>query len=138
LCAAIAWSGRRWTVPAAAAAAESDSSAPAPSWGLRLLWMGLAACASILLLAVTTYLTQDVAAIPFLWIVPLSVYLLSFIICFETPWIYHRAIFVPLLIASLAYMANSVWPYHTHIKARLAIACLGFALFVCCMVCHGE
>ena len=47
----------------------------------RFLWLALSACGSVLLLAVTTHLTQDIAAIPFLWILPLSVYLLSFIIC---------------------------------------------------------
>ena len=51
----------------------NESSGAAPAWSLRLLWMGLAACASTLLLAVTNFLTQDVAAIPFLWIVPISV-----------------------------------------------------------------
>ena len=50
----------------------------------KFLWIGLAACASILLLAVTSHLTQNVAPIPLLWVVPLSLYLLSFILCFES------------------------------------------------------
>ena len=112
--------------------------AAAPSWPLRLLWLGLAACASILLLAVTTHLTQDVAAIPFLWIVPLSVYLLSFILCFESPRFYHRAVFVPLLIASLCFMAYRLWPDHAKMAMRVVIALFAVSLFVCCMVCHGE
>ena len=56
----------------------------------------VAASASTLLLAVTTFLTQDVAAVPFLWILPLVVYLLSFILCFEAPWLYKRAIYIPV------------------------------------------
>jgi len=87
---------------------------------------------------VTTHLTQDVAAIPFLWIVPLVAYLLSFIICFEAPRLYHRAVFVPLLVASLGFMAYRVWPDHGRMDIRLVIGLLAFALFVCCMVCHGE
>ncbi len=104
----------------------------------RLLWLGLAAAASILLLAVTTHLTQDVAAIPFLWILPLAVYLLSFIICFESPRFYRRAVFVPLLVASLAFMAYRLWPDREKMDLRLVISLFVFALFTCCMVCHGE
>src|SRR5262249_43445507 len=118
--------------------AEEYATAVAPGWTARLLWLGLAASASVLLLAVTTHLTQDVAAIPFLWIVPPTVYLLSFILCFQTPRFYQRAIFIPLLIASLGFMAHSVWPYHKRIAAPKAITLSGLALFVCCMVCHGE
>ena len=66
------------------------------------------------------------------------VYLLSFIICFESPRFYHRAVFVPLLIASLAFMAYRLWPEHEKMDLRLVIALLSAGLFVCCMVCHGE
>ena len=111
---------------------------PALTWTVRLLWLGLAATASILLLAVTNHLTQDVAAIPFLWILPLAVYLLSFIVCFESPRLYHRAVFIPLLIFSLAFMAYCLWPDHGKMDLRLVIGLFIFALFVCCMVCHGE
>ena len=117
---------------------EERAAGDSPSWTARLLWLGLSGSASILLLAVTTHLTQDVAAIPFLWIIPLVVYLLSFILCFESPRLYHRALFVPLLIASLAFMAYRLWPEHGHMDLRLVIALLAFSLFVCCMVCHGE
>ena len=64
---------------------------------VAILWLGLAASASILLLAVTTHLTQDVAAIPFLWIVPLALYLLTFIICFDHERWYVRGV-VPVLV----------------------------------------
>jgi hypothetical protein len=120
------------------AAADLEGAGEAPVWTLRFLWLGLAASASVLLLAVTTHLTQDVAAIPFLWIVPLSVYLLSFIICFEAPRFYRRDVFVPLLIAALAFMAYRLWPDHARMDTRLVIALLALGLFICCMVCHGE
>jgi hypothetical protein len=115
----------------------------------RLLWLGLAGAASVLLLAVTTHLTQDVAAIPFLWILPLAVYLLTFILCFDAPWYYNRAVFLPLLLAALAFMAFELWPDHfnvengflkavAHLAARKLIAAFAACLFVACMVCHGE
>src|SRR5262249_25791906 len=85
-----------------------ESAGDEPSWPLRLLWLGLSASASILLLAVTTHLTQDVAAIPFLWILPLAVYLLTFILCFEKPRIYQRVLFVPLFLAACGFMARQL------------------------------
>ncbi len=130
-----------------AGAAEGDEAAP--SGTLRLLWFGLAASASVLLLAVTTHLTQDVAAIPFLWIAPLAVYLLSFILCFEAPVLYQRVLFLPLFAAALAYMAYSLWPRREDVAIPFlyflvqpamkdAVIYLVAALFICCMVCHGE
>jgi hypothetical protein len=140
ICALTAW--KTAARPSAAIERGAMVSEPAdaapPAWGIRLFWLGLAASASVLLLAVTNHLTQDVAAIPFLWILPLSVYLLSFILCFESPRIYQRWIFVPLVAASLAFFAFRLQNGHRHIATRPLIALLAFALFICCMVCHGE
>ncbi len=137
LCALTAWRTSAETT-ALAPEAVPPRLAPAPTWTARLLWLALSASASILLLAVTTHLTQDIAAIPFLWILPLAVYLLSFIICFESPRIYRRAVFAPLLIASLAFMAYWLWPEHGKMDLRLVIGLFVFALFTFCVVCHGE
>ena len=112
VCALTAWRSSN----VATAFSPSEEAAPgagpdgAPSWSLRLLWLGLSAAASVLLLAVTTHLTQDVAAIPFLWIVPLVIYLLTFILCFEAPRLYQRFFFIPLFLASAAFMALQLWP----------------------------
>ncbi len=139
LCAMTAWrTSAESSQPAHDATEVESAPAAAPAWTRRLIWLGLAASASILLLGVTTHLTQDVAAIPFLWIVPLTVYLLSFILCFEAPGLYHRAIFVPLLVASLWFMAYRLWPEHSKLAMRSAISLFALALFICCMVCHGE
>jgi hypothetical protein len=116
---------------------DSEGDAP-PRLVTRLIWLGLSASASVLLLAVTTHLTQDVAAIPFLWIVPLAIYLLSFIICFESPRLYFRPVFLPLFAASLAFMAYRLWSGRHRMDMRPLIALFAFALFNCCMVCHGE
>ena len=68
-------------------------------------WIALPACASILLLAITNHLTQNIAAIPFLWILPLSIYLLSFILCFESAWWYRRTDFL-----DYSRLRSAAWP----------------------------
>jgi hypothetical protein len=139
LCALTAWrTSAETSLAASEAITEGTGVDSTISWVTRFLWLGLAAAASVLLLAVTTHLTQDVAAIPFLWILPLAVYLLSFIICFESPRLYRRSIFVPLLVVALAFMAYRLWPDHAKLDMRLVIGLFASALFVCCMVCHGE
>ncbi len=104
----------------------------------HLLWAALAACPSILLLALTNHLTQDVAAIPFLWIVPLSLYLLSFILCFDAQGWYRRNWFLALLAPSLGGMTYLLWSNAKDPGFLLAIILFAAAFFVCCMVCHGE
>ena len=138
LCTTLAWSGARWRIPVTAAASEA-ASAEAPAWTVRLLWMGLAGCASTLLLSVTTFLTQDVAAIPFLWIVPLSIYLLSFIICFESPRLYWRRVYLALLPVALGFCAWRIWENAGDVfRIVPVIVLMSASLFVFCMVCHGE
>jgi hypothetical protein len=112
--------------------------APAPGIAAMLLWIALAACASTMLLAVTSHLTQNVAPIPLLWIAPLSLYLLSFILCFERDGIYNRWVFLPLLAGSLALLAwgDSIYENNGSVKRMIPALCAAF--FVCCMVCHGE
>ena len=138
LCAATAWWSARSREEAPAASAADRTLEPAPAWGLRLLWMMLAACGSTLLLSTTTYLTQDVAAIPFLWVLPLSVYLLTFILCFEAPRLYQRRGFLRALAPALAGMAYILYTRGSGLKVlSLTVACAA-ALFVCSMACHGE
>ncbi len=110
---------------------------PRPSTLDRLLWLLLPACASVLLLATTNKVCQDVAVIPLLWVLPLALYLLSFIICFDNPRWYSR---FPFALALIAAMAGICWALFKSIEAsafsQIGIYCGG--LFVCCMVCHGE
>src|SRR2546422_11775771 len=63
-----------------------------PGLGLQALWTGLACCASVLLLAFTGHMTLNIAAIPFLWVLPLALYLLSFVLCFEASGWYRRGV----------------------------------------------
>jgi len=95
--------------------------------------------ASVLLLGITTHMTQDVAAIPFLWVIPLAVYLVTFILCFETAKAYRRWLFVPAMAVALYYFARLLdredgWSLTVPENVAFSAA----LLFVCCMVCHGE
>jgi SAM-dependent methyltransferase len=140
LCAVAAWLSVRHgeLKQPALSAVPYGKAETAPTFSDRILWTAFAACASILLLAVTTHLTQNVAAIPFLWILPLSTYLLTFILCFESPRIYRREIFLPLLALAIGFFAYELYPFKTSLDIRPLIALLAVSLFVCCMVCHGE
>jgi len=113
------------------------AAAPAPSGRTRAAWMALPACASALLLAVTNHMTQNVAAIPFLWVLPLSLYLVSFIVCFDRESWYRRWLFIPLLTASLGAMAWSMLDFE-NISIKPLILLFSAGLFFACMVCHGE
>jgi hypothetical protein len=142
LCAYAGWKSRESPAAYSAEAArptEASLNVDRPSLGKCLLWIGLAACASSLLLAVTSHLTQNVAPIPLLWVVPLSLYLLSFILCFENGWIYQRWFWLVLFAGALVMFGWGMYMYeeNTDVIKRL-IPALCVALFVCCMVCHGE
>jgi len=106
----------------------------APPLSECLLWIGLAACPSALLLAVTSHLTENIAAIPFLWVLPLSLYLLSFILCFDSDRWYRRWLLAPLAAISLPVTARLI----SGGEKISTIALLSAATFVLFMVCHGE
>jgi hypothetical protein len=121
-----------------AAASTHPAPVPEPGWRLQLLWVALAACASSLLLAVTGHLTQNVAAIPFLWVLPLALYLLSFILCFEGRGWYRRGLFLRLLAVALGGMAYALAPEFDNTRLAVLIPLYTSGLFICCMFCHGE
>jgi SAM-dependent methyltransferase len=111
---------------------------PTTGWKIQLLWVALAACASSLLLAITNHLTQNVAAIPFLWVLPLALYLLSFILCFEGRGWYRRGLFLRLLAVALGSMAYALAPEFDNTRLAVLIPVYTSGLLICCMFCHGE
>jgi hypothetical protein len=129
---------RSGTVEVEPREAETGGAArPGPR--LYAMWLLLPACASTLLLAVTSHLSQNVAAIPLLWVLPLSVYLFSFILCFERAGWYRRTPYLLLLGLALAGMALATLSRNAGIlpiQAGIPVFLAG--LFICCMVCHGE
>jgi hypothetical protein len=100
--------------------------------------VALAADASALLLAITNHILQDIASVPLLWVVPLSIYLLTLILCFESDRWYRRSFFLRLLAVALAGMTYALAPEFANAGPLLQIPLFCIGLFACCMVCHGE
>jgi hypothetical protein len=135
LCAALALASRSGdTATEKSGAAESAR----PDWRMMALWAALAACGSALLLAVTNHISQNIAAVPLLWVIPLSLYLFSFILCFEGRAWYHRGVFLRLIGLALAAMTFALTPSLAEISLRTMILLYCAGLFICCMFCHGE
>ena len=106
----------------------------------RFLWIALAGCGSLLLLATTNQMCQDVSVVPFLWVLPLGLYLLTFIIAFDHARWYQRAIWIPLaatFVTALVYLLNRDFA-DDEIHLVLQIGIYVGAMFTACMVCHGE
>lgn len=127
----------RWpaTVPASASTA-ADEQTP-PRWSDALLWLALPALASWLLLAVTNHITQNVAAVPFLWILPLSLYLFTFVLCFESDRWYRRGVFLPLAAGVLVLCAFGL-QHHIGSDVHTGLPIYVGGLLVLCMFLHGE
>jgi len=115
-----------------------DGSPAGIAWTQTSLWIVLSACASALWLAVANYLSQEVAAIPFLWVLPLTIYLLSFVLAFGWDGCYRPALFRWLLPAAWLGIGARVGVAHAAGNLALDIAVMLAALFVLCLFCHGE
>lgn len=118
--------------------APTDKVAAAPSTLRdRALWFSLSLMPSWMLLAITNQLCIDVASVPFLWVAPLTIYLLSFIICFGSSRAYHRGVFAALwVIATTALCGQLIDPTEGPLPRQIAIYLCAFA--ACAMLCHGE
>jgi len=118
----------------------------APGVGLQALWLLLAALGSVLLLAVTTHITQNVASIPFLWVLPLSIYLITFILCFDgTGWYWRPQYVLLAAIGTVAMLGGLSWrpdglfgAERAILRIEHAVPVYAFGLFVLCMFLHGE
>ena len=117
---------------------DAGEASAAPSRGERSLWTGLAACGSLLLLAVTAHITQQIVPAPLLWVVPLGAYLLTFVVCFEWPRLYWRPLWIGLLPIALVGIAYLTRQGINQLAATWRVALFVAGLFACCMVCHGE
>lgn len=156
-CIATAWLAAQ--APAQEPHTVTAAGTSRPAWRRRVLWLTLSALGSMMLLAVTNHITQNVASVPFLWIAPLSLYLVTFILCFEGRNWYRRSWFLaPLAIAAVAMawalhggsldyvfgtmgvvrLALGLHPFGTIIPVIVAAPLYCAGLFVCCMFYHGE
>src|SRR5687768_16316383 len=132
LCAAMAWMTPRRAIETRTEASVQTEPTP---W---VLWLAMSATGSVLLLAVTNHLTQNVAAVPLLWLVPLTLYLASFIITFEGKGWYQLewlwGILLALIVAMAWLLVDSEFDFD--LPVQLAIFLPG--LFLACLFCHGE
>ena len=139
-CAGVAWRARsRTTAPVASS--RVDAVAPPPTVGRYLYWLACAALGSMLLLAVTNHVTQNVASIPFLWVLPLTLYLLSFVVVFEgragRGWYVPHWWRAPVLGAVIA-MAWALSARRGILNLYVALPVFSIGLFLACVFCHGE
>lgn len=112
--------------------APSDAQPPtAPTWTHQAIWLMLAAVPAALLQATTSRITQDIAAVPFLWMVPLAIYLLTFIVAFEYPRVFHRGVLTVLVALGMA-AAIPEW------STRLTLAATLGELVLVGWCFHGE
>lgn len=138
LCVSVApWNSSKVIVEASPPEEQTPGALLSPTRSRQIFWVGLAACGSAMLLAVSNVVSQEVAVSPFLWVFPLCVYLISFILCFEYSGLYRRGPF--LFFFFLAAAGTCVLLLRSAV-ASLAVDLLVFfsLLFASCMIVHGE
>jgi hypothetical protein len=146
-CALTAWQSRQRPHSVAKAQAAPNSTGapvaegPAPRAGDYALWLALAALGSIVLLASTSHITQNIASVPFLWVLPLSLYLFTFVLAFEgrggRGWYEQRWWLLPCLMLFVA-MSWGLSAERGVLDVSLAIPLYSLGVFLACMFCHGE
>jgi hypothetical protein len=139
-CATLAvMTARSHPVPAVAdTAREAMPATPAPALRTQFVWLVLAASASVMSLSVTNHLCQNVAPMPFLWVLPLAAYLLSFIVAFERESWYRRPVFVTAHGLALAGAGWFLTRNASEFRIGIVVPSLIAALFFWCVFCHGE
>lgn len=116
---------------------ESALAEPMPVSRIAL-WIGLSACASVMLLATTSQVCQNISTNPFLWVLPLCIYLLSFTICFENSRWYRRPIFFGLYFVSIVLTVRMMATLAGNLEPVRQLSTYFVLLFAVCMVCNGE
>ena len=140
--------------PAELASDQAALASTSPTWRDRRHWLWMPALASVMLLAVTQHVCQDIVVVPFLWIAPLSLYLLSFIICFDRESWYRPRLFAWLGFLSVAWVSALILRYDIDAllensgfdfkfssiggTVTMQIGSYLLLMFVLCMLCHGE
>ena len=137
LCASAAWRSRNFIDSPAQLGEEAGASSP-PHWSRYALWVSLAACGSVLLLAVTNHLCQNITPVPLLWVVPLALYLLTFVVAFNRRNWYPRWWILRLLVVMLAAMGYALYDVDAVEAAPVYVPLFCIGLFVACWFCHGE
>lgn len=137
LCGGLAWRVRAAVSLPEPSAAPAEA-APRSSTRARILWFLLPAAAAMQLCAVTSHITRNIAAIPLLWILPLAVYLITFILAFEFPRLYRQWIVVGMLVVLLASLGQMLSNVDVSFPILLSISFFLAELFFACYFCHAE
>ena len=131
------WRSARRADPGPEPAPAPQAAGPRPAARAYVLWIALAAAASVLLLATTSQLTQEVAVIPFLWVLPLTLYLLSFVLAFSGERWYSRQVYLVLFFVG-TMLAGWALGRSDALGIPAQIGIYSLVLFAACMMCHGE
>ena len=134
LCAILARQPHTTTQPSP----QTESIGPATPHATKWLWFLLPMVAAMQLSAVTSHLTVNIAAIPLLWILPLTAYLLTFILAFEFPSFYRRGVVVRVLVVMLASLGYALSKAETSFPIAINILFFLVECFVACLFCHAE
>jgi hypothetical protein len=138
VCAGLAWRSRGLPPLSRATPSAEEAAEPRPGPRILLLWLALAAMGSVTLLGVSNHLTQNVSSIPLLWVIPLAIYLLTFILCFEgTRW-YRRDAYLGFLVWILCVMAWFLADKRLQFELAWQVGVFAAGLYIVCMFCHGE
>lgn len=135
LCALTAWRSASSPPPPVLISAEDEQK---PLARRMAVWAALAACPSALMVAITSHITQNIAPLPLLWVAPLALYLLSFILTFESDRWYRRVLWFPAFIAAVAVMTGFLFPLESTPEIKLLVPVFIAGFFCCAMMCHGE
>ena len=139
LCAALAWRSRAAPLMTAEGWRPAQGGAEGkPRATQMVLWLALATLGSVTLLAVSNHLTQNISSIPLLWVIPLAIYLLTFILCFEGRLWYKRDIYLASLLFVLCVMGWMLGDKRVQFELLWQIVVFNIGLFFVCMFCHGE
>ncbi len=136
-CALSAWISRSYH-PVVQTAPETPLDEAPPTFSTKLLWLSLSACSSMMLLAVTNHLSENVAPVPLLWVVPLALYLLSFTIVFAKRRLYSRWLTARLMAVALGAAGYAIYDSSITHAIQISVPLFCTALFVVCLFCHGE
>ena len=117
---------------------DTFSAGGTPSWKESAIWILLSSCGSILLIAMTNHFSQNIAVVPFLWVMPLAVYLLSFILTFTKRGVYHRIPFGLIMMGLMSFCSVLYARDDLIDSVPLLLFIHLAALFFGCMICHGE
>lgn len=137
-CIYTAWRAAQASPQAAVKTEEPVEIPPPPTRKDYLTWITLASLPSMLFLSFTSHLVQNVASIPFLWVIPLSMYLLSFILVFDSDKIYKPMVFRIVSALALGGLLAGIYYSDADTKLHYQLAAAAASLLIFCTFCHGE